>query len=110
MIVKINRPVQLNGKELTEIDLKLEDLRGNDIIEIDTGFKQLYKGEFVPVSSIDLRFQVLVAGRVSGFNPQDLGQLYAPDFMNVCSTVQNFLLTSGLEELTKSLQQKSSEG
>jgi tail assembly chaperone E/41/14-like protein len=93
--IKLSKPTKLNGSELTEINLDLESLKGKDLIELETAFRNLYRGVYVPVLSIDLRFQALVAGRVSGINPEDLGELRAPDFNAMCSEVQNFLLSAG---------------
>lgn len=95
MLVKLSSPAQLNGKAYTEINLELETLKGKDLIELESGFRKLYRGEYIPVANIDARYQILVAGRVSGINPNDLGELQAPDFVEVCSAVQNFLLKGG---------------
>ena len=93
--IKLSRPTQINGSELTEINLDLESLKGKDLIELETGFRKLYRGEYIPVVGIDSRYHAFVAGRVSGINPEDLGELYAPDFAAVCAEVQSFLLGSG---------------
>lgn len=94
MILKLSKPTTLNGKEYSEINLELETLKGKDLIELETGFRKLYRSEYIPVVNIDTRYQVMVAGRVAGINPIDLGELEAPDFVEVCSKVQNFLLKS----------------
>lgn len=93
--VKLSKPTQINGSELTEINMDLAALKGRDLMELETGFRRLYRGEFVPVLNIDSRYQVFVAGRACGINPEDLGELWAPDFAAVCAEVQNFLLSSG---------------
>jgi len=92
--IKLSRPTKINGSELTEINLDLETLKGKDLMELETSFRKLYRGDYVPVLNIDIRYQCLVAGRVSGINPDDLSELYAPDFSSVCSEVQSFLLGS----------------
>jgi hypothetical protein len=94
-IIKLSKPTKVNGQELTEISLDLESLKGKDLIELETAFRRLYRGEYVPVLNIDSRYQSIVAGRASGINPEDLGELYAPDFAAVCGEVQSFLLSSG---------------
>ena len=95
MILKLVKPVQLNGSEIKELNLDLESLKGKDLIELETGFRRLYRGEYVPVINIDQRYQAHVAGRVCGINPDDLGELYAPDFAAMCASVQSFLLSGG---------------
>jgi hypothetical protein len=101
MIVKLDSPIRLPGigsngdSEVKELDLKLEQLKGKDIIELETSFRRLYKGEYIPVANLDARYQIMVAGRVSGYNPFELAeQLSAPDFVEVTTTIQNFLLKS----------------
>ena len=93
--LKLTKPTKINGSEITELNLDLESLKGKDLIEMETGFKRMYRGEYVPVINIDSRYQAWVAGRVSGINPEDLGELYAPDFAAMCATVQSFLLSGG---------------
>lgn len=93
--IKLSKSTQINGSELTEINLDLESLRGRDLMELENGFRKYYRGEFVPAIHLDSRFQIWVAGRVSGINHEDLGELSAPDFVNICSEVQNFLLSAG---------------
>lgn len=93
--VKLSKPTQINGSEITELNLDLESLRGKDLMELENSFRKYYRGEFVPAINIDSRYHMFVAGRASGINPEDLGELYAPDFVAVCSEVQNFLLSAG---------------
>jgi hypothetical protein len=89
------KPVQINGAEISELNLDLESLKGKDLMELETGFRRQYRGEYLPVINIDARYQAFVAGRVCGINPEDLGELYAPDFAAMCATVQSFLLSGG---------------
>jgi Phage tail assembly chaperone proteins, E, or 41 or 14 len=93
--IKLSKPTKINGSELTELNLDLESLRGRDLLELETGFRRLHRGEYIPVLSIDARYQVHVAGRCCGVNPEDLGELYAPDFAAMCAEVQSFLLSGG---------------
>ena len=93
--IKLTRPTKINGSELTEVSLDLESLKGRDLLELEAGFRMRHRGEYVPVINIDSRYQIHVAGRVSGINPDDLGELAAPDFVAVCAEVQSFLLSGG---------------
>jgi hypothetical protein len=100
VIIKLTESTQINGSEYTELDLAIEKLKGKELIELDSGFKKYNRGEYIPVPYLDLRFQVFVAGRVTGINPEDLGELLAPDLIEVCTAVQNFLLKSGPPQTT----------
>ena len=91
---KLQKPVKLNGSEISEVNLELDTLKGKDLLELETGFRRMYRGEYVPVINLDTRFQAWVAGRACGINPEDLGELYGPDFVAICQEVQNFLLSS----------------
>lgn len=93
--VKLSKPQKINGSEIESINLDLENLKGRDLIELESGFRATHRGEYIPVLNIDLRFQAWVAGRVSGINHEDLLDLYAPDFTAMCSEVQSFLLSGG---------------
>jgi len=92
MKVEFENSQKLNGSEIKELDLvDLDKLKGRDIIELETAFRQLYKG-YVPVPAIDMRFQALVAARAAKINPKDLEELDADAFMQVCATVRDFLV------------------
>lgn len=93
--IKLSKPTKVNGSEITELNLDLDSLKGRDLLELETGFRRVHRGEYIPVANIDIRYQAWVAGRVSGINHEDLGELSAPDFAAVCSEVQSFLLGSG---------------
>jgi hypothetical protein len=106
MIVKLTEPQQINGSEISEIDLKLEKLKGKELLELSAGYRKYNRGEYTPVLELDRGFQAFVAGRACGINPEDLGELLAPDFVEVCTTVQNFLLKSGSQAAPPSLPMK----
>ena len=93
--VKLSKPTQLNGSEIKELNLELETLTGRDMMELESGFKKFYRGEFFPSLPMEPRFQLWVAGRVSGINHEDLAAVSAPDYYAICTEVQNFLLSAG---------------
>jgi hypothetical protein len=89
----LSKPTQLNGKEYTEIDMDIESLIGDDICELEAGFRTLYRGDGASmIPDMDSRYLVMVAGRCAKINPKDLGQLGAQDFKALCTNVRNFLL------------------
>jgi Phage tail assembly chaperone proteins, E, or 41 or 14 len=94
-VLKLSKPTQINGSELTELSLDLDNLRGKDLMEIESGFRARHRGEFVAALNLDARYQLWVAGRVCGLNPEDLGELYAPDFVALTGEIQSFLLSAG---------------
>lgn len=91
MLVKFKKPQKINGSELTEVELDFEPIKGKDIKEIARTFSQLYK-DYVPILTVDLRFQELVAARAAKLNPADLDQLDGDEYLEVLDTARNFLL------------------
>jgi Phage tail assembly chaperone proteins, E, or 41 or 14 len=94
-VLKLSKPTKINGSEIEEITLDLENLRGKDLMELESGFRKFYRGEFVAALNLDSRYQLWVAGRACNLNPEDLGELYAPDFVALTGEVQSFLLSAG---------------
>lgn len=98
MKVKLAKPIQIDGKEVKEIDLNLSSLTGRDIISADreariqgiTGLNPLFTQEGL----------LLVAAKASGIKDDDLLQLSAPDFMELTMIVQNFLMGLDLSALS----------
>jgi hypothetical protein len=94
MIVKFKKPQQLNGTEIEELDLDFRPIKGKDIKELARTFSQLYK-DYVPILTVDLRFQELVAARAANLNPIDLDQLDGDEYLEVLDQARNFLLRAG---------------
>jgi len=89
--VPLSKPQKLNGTEYSVIEMELEPLKGKDLRTIIGQFNTLYK-EYVPVPTVDLRFQAMVGAYAAKMNPLDLEELDAPDYMKVCQAVRDFLL------------------
>jgi hypothetical protein len=94
MIVKFKKPQQFNGTEIEELDLDFGPIKGKDIKELARTFSQLYK-DYVPILTVDLRFQELVAARAANLNPMDLDQLDGDEYLEVLDQARNFLLRAG---------------
>jgi len=96
MVLKLRKPTQINGVEIKELNLDgLEELKGDDLTSMETGFKVMHSREFIPVINLDSRYHMWIAGRVLGINPEDLGKLYAPDYVALGTAIQNFLTSGG---------------
>lgn len=88
--VTFDTPQKLNGSEILELVLDFTKYKGKDIIELQTGFRQLYR-EYVPMPNVDIRYQAMVAGYVAKVNPADLAELDGDVFEEVCAAVRNFI-------------------
>jgi hypothetical protein len=101
--VEINlvKPLKIDGNKIEKLDLKLDDLTGEDILKIDLELRT----EGHPRGMEDIFNQnvlLKLASKASGIIPDDLKRLSAPDFLEVTFTVRNFLL--GLSGQTEELE------
>lgn len=104
MKVNLLRPLKVDDKEIKTLDLKLDELTGEDILKVDMelrtggdprGFDHIYNQNVL----------LHIASKASGIIVDDLKKLSAPDFLEVTFTVRNFLM--GLSAQTE--EQKNSE-
>ncbi|SHN77230.1 phage tail assembly protein [Desulfitobacterium chlororespirans] len=91
MEIKLIKPLTLEDKEVKTIDLKLDELTGEDILQTDLeiraggdprGFDNVYNQNVL----------LIIASKASGIITDDLKKLSAPDFLEVTFTVRNFLM------------------
>lgn len=96
--VVLKKPFKIDGKELKEIKLKLEELTGEDILKVDRELKE--EGYARGFDNVLNQIVLLkVASKASGILEDDLKKLSAPDFLELTYTVSNFL--AGLSDLTE---------
>lgn len=104
MEVKLTKPINLDGKEIKKIDLKLEDLTGEDILKVDLELRA--EGNLDGMSTIhNQNVLIKLASKSSGLIVDDLRKLSAPDFIEVTFSVRNFLLGLSAQQA----QEKSSD-
>lgn len=88
------KPIQFDGKEITELDLQLEDISGMDICEAEKAY--VAQGGAPSVLELSKAFTAEVAARACGVPVELIKVLKAKDFNAVTTTVQDFLLNTGL--------------
>lgn len=104
MEVKLSGLSKINDKTIESIDMKLNELTGEDILKIDTELRA--EGHSRGLQDVfDQNVLLRLASKGSGYLTDDLRKLKAPDFLEVTFTVRNFLL--GLSEETE--EQTSSD-
>jgi hypothetical protein len=91
-VVEFNKPVEYNGAEITALVLDLESMSGDDLIELENGYRTLNKGKYIPVPDIEKGYQIMVAAFSLKVNPSVLRKLPAGDFNKICEAVRDFLL------------------
>lgn len=98
MQVKLTKPLEIDGKKIETLDLKLEDLTGRDILKVDAELRS--DGDPRGFDNIfNQKVLLKIAAKASGILVDDLERLSAPDFLEVTFTVRNFLV--GLSDQTE---------
>lgn len=91
MKIKLMKPLKIDDKEIESLELKLDELTGEDILKVDMelrangdprGFDHIYNQNVL----------LHLASKASGIIVDDLKKLSAPDFLEVTFTVRNFLV------------------
>lgn len=98
MEIKLIKPITLDDNKIEKINLKLDDLTGEDILKIDLELR----AEGHPRGLDDVMNQnvlLKMASKAAGIIADDLKKLSAPDFLEITFSVRNFLLgLSGTQE------------
>lgn len=89
--IKLNKPLQYKGQSISEIELNLEEMKGRDLIEIETQMNA--DGKFL-VTDFSKAYQVKIAAKAAKIPAEELENLSARDFNKVTSAVQLFLVGS----------------
>jgi hypothetical protein len=105
MEIVLVKPITLDEKKIEKINLKLDDLTGEDILKTDLELR----AEGHPRGMEDVFNQnvlLKLASKASGMITDDLKKLSAPDFLEVTFSVRNFLLgLSGSPEEQTNLEE-----
>jgi len=95
----LKKPVIIDGKELTEITLNMEDLSVIDLENCEKQAKALLgKKKGMPVPETNKTYLSCVAAKASGLKISDIRTFGAQDYTQVCLLVQDFLLDGESEE------------
>ena len=96
MKIKLTKALKHKGQEILTLDLPLEDLTGNDLIEVE---KQLVQSGEVPiVTDFNRVYLVNVASRAAHIPVEILKFAGAKDFTRITNEVRNFLTLSDSDE------------
>lgn len=90
-IIALTKPITIDGKEIKKIELKMEELTGEDILKIDLEIRA--EGNPDGLNSVlNQNALIKIASRATGLLPDDLKRLSAVDFLDLTFGVRNFLL------------------
>lgn len=90
MIVELSKPFKYEGKEITEIDLNMEDMNGRELI--DAGVESLGLGYDHPIKEYSKGYLASIAAKAAGCTVDMIMALPARDFTLVTIAVQDFLM------------------
>ena len=97
MKVQLKKALKHKGQELTELDIPLEELTGNDLIEIEKQVIDMNDRKAMILPEFSKSYLAAVASRAAHIPVEVLRTLSARDFTAVTSAVQNFLTGSDAE-------------
>ena len=108
MKIKLKKPIRHQGQEVSEIDLDLDALTGDDLIAVED---QIFKTGGNPLQNTDLSrvYHITVAARALHMPVETLRGMCARDFARVVNEVRNFLLVSDSEDDSENYPEKSSD-
>ena len=96
MKIQLKKAIKHKGQEIHTLDLPLEDLTGNDLIEVE---KQLMQSGEVPiVTDFNRVYLINVAAKATHIPVEILRFTSAKDFTHITNEVRNFLTLSDSEE------------
>ncbi len=88
--IELKQAINVNGKEVTEVTLDFDQIRGKDLIAAEKEVRQL--GDTSPTVFLSMNFQAVIAAKLIGVPVEDLYAANATDFKNIIMAVANFLL------------------
>ena len=96
MKIRLNKPIKHKGQEILTLEIPLEELTGNDIIQVE---KQLTQSGEVPiVTDFNRTYLINLAAKAAHKPVEVLRTMSAKDFTRVTNEVRNFLTLSDSDE------------
>ncbi|MBR1603779.1 MAG: phage tail assembly protein [Synergistaceae bacterium] len=97
MKIKLTRELSVRGESLTELELDLDKLTGQDIIEVEKQIDTAGDGRALVLPEYSKVYLAAVAARALKVPREALNLLTARDFTRLTQAVQNFLMRPDLE-------------
>lgn len=99
MKITLTKPLKHKDKELSEIDLSLDDLTGQDMIDVEEEMKR--KGVTVNAWDYSRSYLISIAARALKLPAEALKGLSARDFTTIINETLNFFSTTASETATE---------
>lgn len=105
MNIILEKPLKFRGDELRALELNLDDLTGNDLIEVEQQIDNFNDGRLILLPEYSKKYLIAVAARALHMPVEVLRALNARDFTKLTGAVQIFLTGSAsASELNESAE------
>ena len=98
MKIALSKPLRYQDKEVKELDLVLDDLTGQDLIDVEEDMKR--KGLTVNAWEYSRTYLISLAGRAMNIPANALKKLSAKDFTSIINETLTFLAGTASETAT----------
>ena len=95
MKIALSKPLRYQDKEVKELDLVLDDLTGQDLIDVEEDMKR--KGLTVNAWEYSRTYLISLAGRAMNIPANALKKLSAKDFTSIINETLSFLAGTASE-------------
>lgn len=89
-ILKLKKPLMVDGEEKNEIEYDLESLTGNEIQQASIELSK--KGIMVTTIELDSNYHAALFAKAAGLMFEDMNRLSAKDYAKATTEVRNFFL------------------
>ena len=96
MKITLKKAIKHKGEDIKVLDIPIEDLTGNDLIEVEKQLTQ--SGEVAVVTDFNRVYLINVAARAAHIPAEVLKFMNAKDFTRITNEVRNFLILSASDE------------
>ena len=100
MKIKLSKAIKHKGENIEILNINLDDLTGNDLIEVEKQLTQ--SGEVSIVTDFNKIYLITIAARALHIPVEVLKFASAKDFTKITNEVCNFLIISDSEETENS--------
>ncbi|WP_326514784.1 phage tail assembly protein [Clostridium intestinale] len=103
-ILKLGKPVEINGEVVNEITYDLEELSGG---AVENAMKALQKKGYVPtVQELDPIMQAHIFAEASGLDYEDIKRLKYKDYMRATGCVRDFFMVDSVDSQQKNTSEQ----
>lgn len=68
----LKRPVEIDGKNLKELNMDFASMKGREIFQIEESFYRKFGSTDMPDASMDRRFQMMMVAKLNGITVEGL--------------------------------------